>query len=512
VLNIGLQANILDTRTFSMFVVHALILTFMTTPLVLLFYPARYRVHRRSDRKNAGEEAAIDVKRLSDGATKTKFAIVLDKIEALPAAMTLSQLLNSPSTSSPLSSEQSLVVEKTIDAKADGSEPDSPLTTIPPITVGVLRLIELTNRTSAVLKSREASSFVYNDPVISVYRTFGQLNRLNVTASLSVVSQEQFPDTVARHASETGSQMTIIPWPRGVTSMDEEYQDQKVGARNPFDGVFHKTTTVDQTSSVVFSEFIRNVFARSPSDVALFVERGLNDGYVTSNQHLFLPFFGGPDDRLALNFLGQLCENLSVTATVVRLIRKDEATSPKDAEQIKSNALFLPAYPDVSDITPTFFFCSAVFYFYNDTYHLFPKQTAVAALDTVYGQSNTQTRLESDTADNLTWQQFTKTTNSRIAFRTETTKTPLARVIELVKAEAAMRTSSNNKTIIVLAGRSRRMAVESLHGEFCVLTTDSGSSISAPVHKTLGDVGAALVLTGVNASLLVLQAAPNHDD
>jgi hypothetical protein len=273
--------------------------------------------------------------------------------------------------------------------------------------------------------------------------------------------------------------MTIIPWPRGVTSIDEEHQ--KDGVRNPFDGVFQKTTTMDQTNSVIFSEFIRNVFAKSPSDVALFVDRGLNVGYVANNQHLFLPFFGGPDDRLALNFLGQLCKNPSVTATVVRLVSKGRAT-PEDAHV--ESAVFIP-------------------------------DATTAAADTVYGQSNTQMRLESDTADNLTWQQFTKptTTNSRISFTTETTLTPLGRSIELIKAEATLRSSRNNKTMIVLAGRSRRMAVESLHSELCgLVTNDSGSSISAPVPKTLGDVGAALVLTNVNASLLVLQAALNNDD
>jgi len=68
VLNIGFQANILDSRTFSMFVVHALVLTFMTTPLVLLFYPARYRVHQhqQSVNENAGDETATGEKRLSE--------------------------------------------------------------------------------------------------------------------------------------------------------------------------------------------------------------------------------------------------------------------------------------------------------------------------------------------------------------------------------------------------------------------------------------------------------------
>ena len=65
--------------------------------------------------------------------------------------------------------------------------------------------------------------------------------------------------------------------------------------------------------------------------------------------------------------------------------------------------------------------------------------------------------------------------------------------------------------MIVLAGRSRRLAVESLHSELYGLITDSGSSISASVPRTLGDMGAALVLTSVNASLLVLQAASNND-
>jgi hypothetical protein len=43
-LNIGFQANILESRTFSMFVVHALILTFMTTPLCFFFYPANTKL------------------------------------------------------------------------------------------------------------------------------------------------------------------------------------------------------------------------------------------------------------------------------------------------------------------------------------------------------------------------------------------------------------------------------------------------------------------------------------
>jgi hypothetical protein len=343
VLNIGLSAGILTTRTFSMFVVHALILTFMTTPLVILFYPAKYRIHHRGEKPTIGDEAATTTpKPASDDDTKTRFALLLDKIEALPAAMTLSQLLHSSDARSSFSGRSS-IDEKAVEA---GFTP-TPVESSPGITIEALRLIELTNRTSAVLRSQEADSLIYNDPVVSVYRTFGQLNHFNVSANLSVINFDEFPEAIARHVTDTKSEMVIIPWPRGATSVLEEEAQQQVGARNPFDGIFHKTTSQDQTSSVVYSEFIRKVFAKSPSDIALFVDRGtISPSSPVNTQHLFLPFFGGPDDRLALNFLVQLCERSWVTATVVRL-NKADATSPT-IESRPGAALLSPTIQSVS--------------------------------------------------------------------------------------------------------------------------------------------------------------------
>jgi hypothetical protein len=236
---------------------------------------------------------------------------------------------------------------------------------------------------------------------------------------------------------------------------------------------------------VVYSEFIRNVFAKSPSDIALFVDRGM---IMSSNkQPLFLAFFGGPDDRLALHFLVQLCERPWVTATVVRL-NKVDPTSP--TEETKTGALLSP-----------------------NVHH------TVAAADTVYGQPSTEIRLASDTADNIAWDHYTRpnasrspsltSTLSRITFLTESSPTPLHRVTELANEQAAKSVAESGKTIIVLAGRSRRLAVESLKGELTKLTADSASPITSSVPKTLGDIGAALVATNVNASLLVLQAAPS---
>lgn len=490
-LNIGLQANILDTRTFSMFVVHALVLTFITTPLVIAFYPPKYRVHYRGEKTPPGEEAANGhPKPSTEDERKTKFAVILDKIESLPAAMTLSQFLYSPSLASLPSSQLSTTDEKAGTSSAELEKAS------PGITIEALRLMELTNRTSDVLRSQEADSLIYNDPVLTIYRTFGQLNFLNITGRLSVVNYDEFPEAISKHVLNTGSEMVILPWPRGVTSvLEETNEDQRAGTRNPFDGIFHKTTTQDQTNSVIYSEFIRQVFAKSPSDVVLFVDRGLTtipNGF--SKQHLFLAFFGGPDDRLALTFLIQLCGSPFVTATVVRINKTDsnDFESPPGAQGTPaSHAMFSP------------------------TMH-----ASVIGADTIYGQHSTQTRLASDTSDNLLWNKYTTPTYShssqvttaltRITFHDENTLQPLRRVVELAKETAALSIAQSGKTLIVLVGRSRRLAVESLKEELRNITVETSSAVGSSVPKTLGDVGAALVSTHVNASLLVFQAAPSR--
>jgi hypothetical protein len=42
-------------------------------------------------------------------------------------------------------------------------------------------------------------------------------------------------------------------------------------------------------------------------------------------QHVFLPFFGGPDDRLALEFVVQVSANPRMRGTVVRITKCDVA-------------------------------------------------------------------------------------------------------------------------------------------------------------------------------------------
>ncbi|KAH9948780.1 Sodium/hydrogen exchanger family-domain-containing protein [Amylocystis lapponica] len=491
-LNVGLQAGILDTRTFSMFVLHALVLTFMTTPLVLLFYPVKYRVRAGALPKAttvSAEEGALGARGFSNEVMKTRFTVVLNRLEQLPAMMTLTQMLQYSSvggTTNPTHhTSESLSDEK---ASVEVTHSLSGLPAMPQqsrISIGALRLIELTDRTSAVMKSQATDMLNRNDPILNVFRTFGHLNRMVMSTALSVVGSEEFSAHVADHARQASSQMVVLPWST-APSADESSRGaadpaSSTGSANPFDGLF--SSQGDRTPVVGQSQFIRKVFAESPADVALFVDRGFTDVLDDRGcQHVFLPFFGGPDDRLALSFVVQLCMNPAMSATVVRMSKSasDKLTPYNTIEEAKGEQI----HSTIASVH----------------YATFP--------DTVYGLGDTQMRLASDTADNLLWAQYTSSATpeingalARITFTERSSTQPLHAILE-----DAARAAQGPARLLVVAGRSRRLAVTSHDAELRALFAERGASLAADVRKTLGEVATAFVAANTNGSLLVLQA------
>lgn len=73
--------------------------------------------------------------------------------------------------------------------------------------------------------------------------------------------------------------------------------------------------------------------------------------------------------------------------------------------------------------------------------------------------------------------------------------------MEFATAEA------NTKRLLIVAGRSRRLAPESHEIELKQIFDEKSNSIGTDVRSTLGDVATAFVAGGVNASLLVMQAS-----
>ncbi|KAI0689225.1 cation/H+ exchanger [Cytidiella melzeri] len=477
VLNVGLSAGILNTRTFSMFVLHALVLTFMTTPLTLAFYPERIRGRVGADQdavsRKADAEAVAGSSRQHEEVLKTHFSIVLEKIEQLPAVMTFLQLLQFPAGRTSLDGSRSSTDEQaSTPATPPGIAYDQTRKLSAPsrIHLDALRLIELTNRTSAVLKSQFADSLARSDPVLSVVRTFGSLNRMAVSTALAIVGYDDFSSYAAEHVKKTSSQMVVLPWSTSSASLEDV---------PPLEGSSFSPVANTVNFSSVQAQTFRKMFLAAHNDAALFVDRGVSqDVDEQAGQHIFLPYLGGPDDRLALSFVVQLCMNPSTTATVVRFTNVDahDLTPLNSIEKPELHNTIAQGFPD-----------------------------------TVYAARDTQTRLASDSADNIQWEKYTSqpvpevaAALSRVTFSEETTSLPLHSVLD-----ASSRTfiqSSRLRPIVVL-GRSRQMAIESHAAEIGALLSETGATLSPETTKTLGDVGSAFVVKNVNASLLVLQAS-----
>ncbi|TFK34191.1 Sodium/hydrogen exchanger family-domain-containing protein, partial [Crucibulum laeve] len=509
VLNVGLSAGILSQRVFSMFVLEALVLTFMTTPLVTWLYPPQFRTRISATGANfnnvADDEARDKRPATRDGAFRTRFTVVLDKIEHLPGMMALTQLVHPAAPPSP-------VAERSKDRRGEqrASTSTNSYNQQSITYVEALRLIELSDRVSAVMKSSVSEAVQLADPVLSVFRMFAQLNDIRITPSMSIVQYDELSYSVAEHAKNFEADMIMIPWlPPTYDVYDGNLAQQHAprerheptttnlprSPSNPFDIFFKSTSSLQETSAPeIHSHFVRGVFSRTKTDVALYIDQNTpgstSGGSTGSQQHLFLPFFGGPDDRLALEFVVQVCtENLRVTATVLRIVRRDVDAPIRqvDNAQLKDGRNM----EEINNLTVA---------------------SGVAGFpDTVYGQHNTETRLQSETADNIAWARYASRTSDsrsissaggRIEFREMASPIPLHAAIQEATAEA----ERTLLQLLIVTGRSRRLAVENHLSELKGLMEEH-RHVSSEVRKTVGDVATGFVVAGCGSGVVVLQAA-----
>src|ERR1700761_1387104 len=137
--------------------------------------------------------------------------------------------------------------------------------------------------------------------------------------------------------------------------------------------------------------------------------------------------------------------------------------------------------------------------------------------DTVYGAPTTATRLQSDTADQLAWDQFSRLcasdSSSRVRFSTQTTPSPLHTLLQRLSTPTAL-----GGRRLVLLGRSRRLSPESHHAELKELLLEDGGgsgrkgTLAHEVRKTVGDVATAVMISGVTTDLVVVQAGLGGKD
>lgn len=109
--------------------------------------------------------------------------------------------------------------------------------------------------------------------------------------------------------------------------------------------------------------------------------------------------------------------------------------------------------------------------------------------------------MTSQTADHVLWSRVaTPGAHSNITFSDITSAQPLRTALEHA------RTLSSSRTLIVAAGRARRLAVESHTVELREIASSSKAQSTGELRKTVGDVASAFIIASP-WPLLVIQAS-----
>ncbi|KAJ4374041.1 hypothetical protein N0V83_002780 [Neocucurbitaria cava] len=341
VLNIGLNAKILSTRTFTIFVVMALVTTFASSPLTMYFYPMWYQKKVESWRRG---EIDWDTGKPLDGSESTRNSVHYDKIAAekikrLTVYLRLDSMPNLLAFTSLFGGDSAKPAPKThpakvIDASSKESSQPSTKGDAPnrPVEAYGLRLLNLTDRGSSVMQVSEIDSYTAYDPVVNTFRTFGRLHNLAVSGEVLVVPESSFAETLSTRASD--SDLLLLPWSE-TGGMSEQTIIEDKGTKNKLVASSYNSfvnSTLEQSVIPVVVLINKNFGGSKNKDQkqSLKLTRKFSNVSLTSardkaitapiadrSHHIFFPFFGGADDRAALRLVLQLAENAQVTATII---------------------------------------------------------------------------------------------------------------------------------------------------------------------------------------------------
>lgn len=501
VLNIGLSAGVLNSKVFAMFVLMAIVTTFVTTPLTLLFYPESH--HHRNRLAITPQNASrtfISQSPLSPP-QKSSFLVILNQLENLPSVMSFVKLLEHHAPHDSIPEGQSSGKPETSPDAVLVANP-SPSGSVKP-QVSALRLLELSQRTSDVMKASDVAETKKHDPVLKIFTTFSSLNGIAVSdITMSVVLEEEFVTEIVSHAFRMALQLVILPW--HISS--DRIPHMASSSVNPIE----KMLSSRVQSTPQYANLVRAIFQRVECDVAVLVDSGFRpppDGENADalpavhdgKQHLLCVFVGGPDDRVALSLIMQLSQNSNVNATVLRIIRTADPTQEDDQMAVEQMKCMTNQNPDalLNQMTIN-----------NPSRH---------AGDTLYGPRTPAGNLQSETADNILWSSaegMSENNNGRLKLETIETSLPLRTIIGRVQA------AHHGPELLVMTGRSRQggeshatelsqylkeRAGDKL-GEPVDLAHRLGIVASSDVRKSLGDVTSALIASQVSGRVLVIQA------
>ncbi|KAL1871700.1 hypothetical protein Daus18300_004700 [Diaporthe australafricana] len=334
VLNIGLQARILSQRTFTIFVVMAVVTTVATTPLVKWLYPPWYQNKMEKWRRGETDKDGNPISSASSGdepveqqlnSAQIRRLLVYLRLDSLPSLFTFIALLGGDRVvKQPITEEQ----EPTEKGEAQVT---SQSIAKRPLEVHGLRILGLTERTSSVMQVTEGEEYYSEiDPVVNAFRTFSRLNDVAVSGKVAIVPEASYAETLLKQASDVSSDFVLVPWSEYGSITEDTSVPFVTSAQDRYNGrghldFIHKTLEEPVCNTGIFinqnfggmGPAERPNLKKTKSAMSIHSQRDAATLPVKDKSHqIFFPFFGGVDDRVALRFALQLAKSPHVTLTV----------------------------------------------------------------------------------------------------------------------------------------------------------------------------------------------------
>lgn len=477
VLNIGLQAKILSQRTFTIFVVMAIVTTFITSPLTMALYPPWYQKKLEAWKRGlidwdtgkpltSGDDASSIVAAKLE-TSKIKTLLVHLRLDNMPTLMTFVSLLATPGKFGDTAARQHPAL-----AGKKNSVDETLTTSSRPLEVHGVRMIELTDRDSSVMSVSDVEEFHWKDPIINTFRNFGRLYNLAVSGEVAIAPESSFAEIITSKAASENSDLLVLPW-----SESGSLHEQQSYNGNP--------TTPRRLEDTSYVSFVASALKFSTCNTAVFVNRGFGGSAVAhrptlsrqaskislsndrgpasspivdKSHHIFMPYFGGADGRVALRLVLQLAENPDVTATIVYYDKLDGSDGAA-GQETESHGSPVEISSTVSSTSRT------------------GKPTPI-----------TQISHSDETFFTMLQRSLPVELSSRVIMETISSHSPLEEAVSRAQVEVAQ--NPKNAGDLIVVGRKD-------------LSNESG-------RAGLGLVAQRFVDSGLRASILVMQARPSY--
>ncbi|KAL9055444.1 MAG: hypothetical protein Q9162_003542 [Coniocarpon cinnabarinum] len=322
VLNIGLQARILSQRTFTIFVVMALVTTFATTPLTSFLYPPTYQqkleawkrgeIDWGTGRRLDGSENQDPIQSEKSEASPIRKIMIYLRLDSLPTTLSIVSCLRRDGSGS----ATNLDTERSQSTATRSSISEA-------IMAHGLRLLPLTDRDSSVMKVSEVAEYTVHDPVVNTFLALGALNGVSTSGEVGVAPESTYAQVLSDKAQELSSDLLLLPW-TGSGSMSEA-------------AVVSNTDSRSRLASSPFSTFVQETFhiAEELCHVGVVIShsseaQALAYGY-PERMLLSVPFFGSSDDKVAVRFALQLAGHCHAD---VRIYSMDGTSSGDSAPDL----------------------------------------------------------------------------------------------------------------------------------------------------------------------------------